>query len=72
LKQVKEAGGCLVGFPFVGITTVAKSLQTNYGELMRSLDIRALPEPMMPIREFESLVGFPAVDQAQREFLPKS
>lgn len=72
LKQVKEAGGCLVGFPFVGITTVAKALQTNYGDLMRSLDIRALPEPMMPIKEFEGLVGFPEVDQAQHEYLPKS
>lgn len=72
LKQVKEAGGCLVGFPFVGITTMAKSLQANYGELLRNLDIRQLPAPMMPIKELEGLVGFPAVDQAQREFLPKS
>jgi methylisocitrate lyase len=72
LQQVRQAGGCLVGFPFVGITTVAKALQANYGELMRNFDIRALPEPMMAIKEFEGLVGFPAVDQAQREFLPKS
>lgn len=72
LKDVKAAGGCLVGFPFVGITTVARSLQHNYGELLQNLDIRALPQAMMPIKEFEGLVGFPEVDQAQHEFLPKS
>lgn len=72
LSDVKAAGGCMVGFPFVGITTVAKTLQANYGDLLKNLDIRNLPEPTMSIKEFEGLVGFPEVDAAQREFLPKS
>ena len=72
LPDVKKAGGCLVGFPFVGITTVAAALERNYRSLIEQLDLRALPLPMMSIKNFESLVGVDDVEQAQQLYLPKS
>jgi methylisocitrate lyase len=71
-SQVAELGGCVVGFPFMALTTAADALRQNYRALAKTKDIRALPASMMNIKELESVLGFPEVEAAQFEYLPKS
>lgn len=71
-KDLAALGGCVVGFPFMALTTAAEALSQNYRALASSKNIRALKAPMMNIKEVEAVLGFSVVEAAQLEYLPKS
>jgi methylisocitrate lyase len=71
-SEIEKLGGCIVGFPFMALTTAAEALSQNYRTLSRTKDIRALKAPMMSIKEVEAVLGFPEVEADQFKYLPKS
>jgi methylisocitrate lyase len=68
--EIESLGGCIIGFPFAAITSAAEAIKRNYGSLIKSKDVRSLPQPTMPIGEFEQLVGMAEVQAIERDFLP--
>jgi methylisocitrate lyase len=67
--EIEALGGCIIGFPFAAITSAAEAIKRNYGALIKSKDIRSLPQPMMDIKEFEDLIGMPEVQEIERKYL---
>lgn len=71
-SDIDSIGGALVGFPFVHILTVAEALKQNLTALKEGKACSDLPMPMMALKEFEVLIGYPQVVEAERRFLPAS
>jgi methylisocitrate lyase len=69
--DIESLGGCIIGFPFAAITSAAEAIKLNYGALIKSKDIRSLPQPTMEIKEFERLIGMAEVQRIEREYLPR-
>jgi 2-methylisocitrate lyase-like PEP mutase family enzyme len=70
--DIENMGGCIIGFPFAAITSAAEAVKRNYGALIKSKDVRSLPQPTMDIKEFERLIGMAEVARIEREYLPKA
>lgn len=68
--EIESLGGCIIGFPFAAITSAAEAIKRNYGALIKSKDVRSLPQPTMDIKEFERIVGMQEVQDIEREYLP--
>lgn len=68
--EIESLGGCIIGFPFAAITSAAEAIKRNYGALIKSKDVRSLPQPTMAIKEFEQLVGMAEVQAIERNYLP--
>lgn len=69
VEAARRVGNCVVGFPFVALTTMAAALQVNYRHLLETQDAKALPMPRIGLDQFEALIGFPEVLEAQADFL---
>jgi methylisocitrate lyase len=63
-------GGIIIGSPFAAITIAAEALKGYYTSMMKHHDLRSLTQPMMPLKEFETLVGMQEVDSIQRTYMP--
>ena len=69
--EIESLGGCIIGFPFAAITSAAEAIKLNYGALIKSKDVRSLPQPTMDIKEFERIIGMGEVEAIEREYLPE-
>ena len=67
--EIESISG-LATFPLVGLMTTANALRANFAALVSGKSTGALPLARMQHAEFTRFIGFPAIEELQRQFMP--
>ncbi len=68
--QIEEVAG-MATWPLVALMSAAQAMRANLAELARSHSSRNLPAPVMDMGAFKGFIGFSALEEMQRVYLPE-